>query len=245
MRLKKFSEFRLIKESTATEIEHKIDDVKQEIRDVKSQRSQLLMDMENEAGQMGDEWSDDDANRYGSELNDLDDKEIELRKELEKLMNDLDEEEQREEYTIYSDKFRELVESISDPSEYEVKYKDGQVDIEVQLGEDEFEFTIYSYGDLVLKELNMEISIGDIENDGEEIKKILLKLFSLDGEEYTDFIKSFSDPETLDDDVEKEDEERSEKEKESEKETHPISDDEDLSDQEGVVADETEEDEDA
>lgn len=46
--------------------------LRQELKDLQSRRRQLDVDMENEAGQMGDQWTDEDANRYGAEMNDLD-----------------------------------------------------------------------------------------------------------------------------------------------------------------------------
>lgn len=40
-----------------------------EIEDLKAQLAQLFQDQETEAGQKGDAWTDEDANRYGAEMN--------------------------------------------------------------------------------------------------------------------------------------------------------------------------------
>lgn len=50
-------------------LEDKLWEISMDLKDLTRQRSQLYADMEAEAGQMGAEWSDDDANRYGEELN--------------------------------------------------------------------------------------------------------------------------------------------------------------------------------
>jgi len=196
MRLKKFIEFRKINESV-TDVKYDIASVKSELSDIKNQRSELENDMEVEAGQKGEDWSDEDGNRYGEEFNNLDEKEIELRKKLEQLVKELDVEEKREVQNENVNDFREIIESIADPSEFEVKYEEEQINLEVKIGEDEFEFTIHSTGDVTLNELNMELSLGDIYNDSEIIKNILLKIFSLDGDEYVNFIKSFNDGDSL------------------------------------------------
>ena len=49
-------------------------DISQDLKGLYSDRKQVLIDMDSEAGQKGDAWSDKDANRYGSELNDIDKK---------------------------------------------------------------------------------------------------------------------------------------------------------------------------
>jgi chromosome segregation ATPase len=69
------NEFRqYLKENTDAHhnISLKINDLKEELNDLKQRRTQLDIDMENEAGQMGDAWTDEDANRYGGLMNDLD-----------------------------------------------------------------------------------------------------------------------------------------------------------------------------
>jgi hypothetical protein len=44
----------------------------QDLKDLYSDKRTLLNDMEAEAGEKGDKWTDADANRYGGELNDID-----------------------------------------------------------------------------------------------------------------------------------------------------------------------------
>ena len=50
-------------------LEDQLWEISMDLKDLTRERSQLYSDMENEAGQMGAEWSDNDANRYGEELN--------------------------------------------------------------------------------------------------------------------------------------------------------------------------------
>lgn len=52
-------------------LEDQLWDIANELRDLTRERSGLYADMELEAGEKGDQWSDDDANRYGQELNDI------------------------------------------------------------------------------------------------------------------------------------------------------------------------------
>lgn len=54
------------------QLEDKYDELEWELKDLKSRRRQLDIDMELDAGEMGDKWTDDDANRYGTEMNELD-----------------------------------------------------------------------------------------------------------------------------------------------------------------------------
>jgi len=239
MRLKKFNEFRNIINESVDSVRDEIADVKQELGDINRERKEVYNDMEVEAGQKGDDWTDEDGNRYGSMLNDLDEKEVELRKKLEDLQTKLSEEKRREYFDENIKDFRNLLEEVTDFSEFEIKYDDDAhfVTIEVQIeGKDELTFKITNYDDLLLNELNTDISLGDLTHDKEEIKKALQKIFSLEGEDYTNFIKSFDDEEGMFDEEERKD--REEAEKNVEKEIHPIGDDEDLSDQEDVIADE-------
>ena len=53
-------------------LEDELWDISQDLKDLYSDKRNLLNDMESEAGEKGDEWSDSDANRYGDELNDID-----------------------------------------------------------------------------------------------------------------------------------------------------------------------------
>ena len=50
-------------------LEDQLWEISMDLKDLTRERSQLYADMEAEAGQMGAEWSDDNANRYGEELN--------------------------------------------------------------------------------------------------------------------------------------------------------------------------------
>ena len=54
-------------------LEDKLMDINDDIRSAIEQRHALFIDMEEEAGHKGEDWSDEDANRYGQELNDIDD----------------------------------------------------------------------------------------------------------------------------------------------------------------------------
>ena len=55
-------------------LEDQLWDIANELKDLTSERSQLYTDMESEAGETGTEWSDEDANRYGGELNAIEDR---------------------------------------------------------------------------------------------------------------------------------------------------------------------------
>lgn len=54
-------------------LEDQLWDINQDLKDVYIERRNIYDDMEAEAGEKGNEWSDDDANRYGSRLNLVDD----------------------------------------------------------------------------------------------------------------------------------------------------------------------------
>lgn len=47
--------------------------ISQDLKDAYAERRNIYDDMDAEAGQKGTDWSDDDANRYGSRLNLVDD----------------------------------------------------------------------------------------------------------------------------------------------------------------------------
>jgi len=49
-------------------------DISLELKDLYAERSSLYSDMDAEAGQKGSDWSDADANRYGGELNRVEDR---------------------------------------------------------------------------------------------------------------------------------------------------------------------------
>ena len=53
-------------------LEDELWDISQDLKGLYSDKRNVFNDMESEAGEKGDEWSDTDANRYGSELNDID-----------------------------------------------------------------------------------------------------------------------------------------------------------------------------
>lgn len=61
------------------ELEDELHTLIDELSDLEKEREQLDTDMENEAGQAGDKWTDDDANRYGVYM-DNKDREIEKKK---------------------------------------------------------------------------------------------------------------------------------------------------------------------
>jgi hypothetical protein len=46
--------------------------ISQDLKDAYAERRNIYDEMEAEAGEKGKDWSDDDANRYGSKLNDVD-----------------------------------------------------------------------------------------------------------------------------------------------------------------------------
>jgi hypothetical protein len=54
-------------------LEDELIDISQELKDLYSEKRDTYNEMESEAGQKGDAWTDDDANRYGGELNKIDD----------------------------------------------------------------------------------------------------------------------------------------------------------------------------
>jgi hypothetical protein len=54
-------------------LEDKLIDINDDIKSAIQQRHALFIDMEEEAGEKGEDWSDEDANRYGQQLNDIDD----------------------------------------------------------------------------------------------------------------------------------------------------------------------------
>ncbi len=47
--------------------------ISQDLKDAYAERRNILNDMEAEAGEKGANWTDADANRYGSQLNSIDD----------------------------------------------------------------------------------------------------------------------------------------------------------------------------
>ena len=61
------------------DLEDQLWQISQDLKDSYADRRITYNDMEAEAGEKGDNWTDDDANRYGSKLNSIDD-------EIEKLL---------------------------------------------------------------------------------------------------------------------------------------------------------------
>ena len=55
-------------------LEDRLDEIYRELRDLRSEKTELYREMEAEAGEKGDSWSDADGNRYGKEINAIDDK---------------------------------------------------------------------------------------------------------------------------------------------------------------------------
>ena len=53
-------------------LEDKLWDISQDLKDAYIERSDIYNDMDSEAGQKGDEWTDDDGNLYGQKLNQID-----------------------------------------------------------------------------------------------------------------------------------------------------------------------------
>lgn len=191
MILKSFKDFKHIKESNSSNIKQDIFDIKEELKNINHERKSLEDDMESEAGEKGDSWTDEDANRYGEEFNDIDVKEIKLRKDLEKLINQLDEEEEKELYIEYANSFEDILKDMNYNYELNFIYKKNKVNIEVIINKDEFDFCIYDTGALYLIELGKEISLGEIYNDSKNIKKFITNILELEGKEYTDYIETF------------------------------------------------------
>ena len=55
-------------------LEDQLWQISQDLKDAYAERRNVYDEMEAEAGEKGDKWNDDDANRYGSQLNDVDTK---------------------------------------------------------------------------------------------------------------------------------------------------------------------------
>lgn len=54
-------------------LENDLMDIAQDLKDLYSDKRSALSDMEAEAGEKGNDWTDEDANRYGDILNKIDD----------------------------------------------------------------------------------------------------------------------------------------------------------------------------
>jgi hypothetical protein len=55
-------------------LEDRLDEIYRELRDLRLEKTELYREMEAEAGEKGSSWSDADGNRYGQEINAIDDK---------------------------------------------------------------------------------------------------------------------------------------------------------------------------
>jgi hypothetical protein len=55
-------------------LEDRLDEIYRELRDLRLEKTELYREMESEAGEKGDSWSDADGNRYGKDINAIDDK---------------------------------------------------------------------------------------------------------------------------------------------------------------------------
>lgn len=75
----KFSGYSSKKEMDAADA---LDQLKDELKDLLRDRRELDRDMEEEAGEKGDKWTDADANRYGSQMNKKDDEIEKMEKEI-------------------------------------------------------------------------------------------------------------------------------------------------------------------
>ncbi len=63
------------------QMEYRLDDIWQEIKDLKTRQSDIYREMDLEAGEKGMDWTDADGNRYGDMLNKIDDQLADLYKE--------------------------------------------------------------------------------------------------------------------------------------------------------------------
>jgi hypothetical protein len=55
-------------------LEDRLDEIYRELRDLRLEKTELYQEMEAEAGEKGNSWSDADGNRYGKDINAIDDK---------------------------------------------------------------------------------------------------------------------------------------------------------------------------
>jgi hypothetical protein len=70
---KKEREKRRVYGAKREKMEDRLEDIWQEIKDLKREQSDLYREMDLEAGQKGANWTDADGNRYGDMLNKIDD----------------------------------------------------------------------------------------------------------------------------------------------------------------------------
>jgi len=66
-------------------LELDLDDIHSELNDLYTDRAETYRDMEEEAGRLGDDWNDKEANKYGKELNKIESKIEKLLKKRNKL----------------------------------------------------------------------------------------------------------------------------------------------------------------
>lgn len=187
MILKNFLEFvNSIQESTF-DINFEISNVEEDLKDAKQRLKQLDSDMNHEAGQKGEDWSDEDANRYGGEMNNLETEIERLQKKLSDLNKEYETEEEREADDQVVSNFLEIVEDVSNPSEIERETnEDGCTELEITIDNVEFEFVIKP-NDVYLKHFDDEVKIGDIFNELPKVKKFLTKIIPLSDEEFNNY----------------------------------------------------------
>lgn len=55
-------------------VENDLEDINDQLSDAYGERADIFQEQDIEAGEKGENWSDEDANRYGTELNKIEDK---------------------------------------------------------------------------------------------------------------------------------------------------------------------------
>lgn len=70
-------------------LEDELDVIYDDLRDLYRQRSETFREQDLEAGQKGEEWSDDDGNRYGAILNDIEEQIKKLKKKRDQIEHKL------------------------------------------------------------------------------------------------------------------------------------------------------------
>ena len=68
-----------------TRLKNELIDLNEDLKYAVDDLTQQFTDMQIEAGQKGEDWSDDDANRYGGEMNKLEDKIAKLKARISKV----------------------------------------------------------------------------------------------------------------------------------------------------------------
>ena len=78
-----------------TDKQYDLDYLYDELKEVENELNETFMDQEHEAGQKGEEWSDEDGNRYGAILNKLEKRKMGINKLITIKKKELDEISQR------------------------------------------------------------------------------------------------------------------------------------------------------